>query len=306
MMEGTWGFVTWQDVTSDIVQGEKATFYYMPDQPQQGWPGNAQRVEVRSFRAGRVTSARDKSARIYIEFVPRRRRKPQTGVQRSRPTLVILNGWNHPEVPSGWVNNGTGLHSARYPLFAPEWRAEMDAFLTDYLSKSPDVTVLADFRDIPGMAPEGRVEPPTPEGPGSPGHAIDVASNSSIAPPKSDWSTHPNDVDLTDILTEGGANSTLVNAYERNPEARRQCIEHYGAACFVCGFDFSRVYGNVLRGYIHVHHLKALSEIGTEYVVDPIADLRPVCPNCHAVVHSRDPQYTMAEVRSLIANVRTE
>lgn len=35
---------------------------------------------------------------------------------------------------------------------------------------------------------------------------------------------------------EGAVRKVLVNAYERNPEARRRCIEHYGSDCFVCGF----------------------------------------------------------------------
>jgi predicted HNH restriction endonuclease len=45
------------------------------------------------------------------------------------------------------------------------------------------------------------------------------------------------------------------------------------------------VYGPLAEGFIHVHHVKQLSEIGAEYEVDPVADLRPVCPNCHAVIH---------------------
>jgi predicted HNH restriction endonuclease len=40
-----------------------------------------------------------------------------------------------------------------------------------------------------------------------------------------------------------------------------------------------------------------LSEIGGEYIVDPVADLRPVCPNCHAVLHRRIPAYSIEEVR---------
>jgi len=34
-----------------------------------------------------------------------------------------------------------------------------------------------------------------------------------------------------------------------------------------------------------VHHLVPISKIGKKYRVDPIKDLRPVCPNCHAVIH---------------------
>jgi hypothetical protein len=38
---------------------------------------------------------------------------------------------------------------------------------------------------------------------------------------------------------------------------------------------------------IHVHHLRPQSSIGKRYRVNPIADLRPVCPNCHMVLHLR-------------------
>jgi hypothetical protein len=87
------------------------------------------------------------------------------------------------------------------------------------------------------------------------------------------------------VLTEGAVHRVLVNAYERNPEVRRQCIEYHGTACCICGMDFGSVYGALAEGFIHVHHLKPLSQIGEEYKPDPVADLRPVCPNCHAVIH---------------------
>ena len=62
--------------------------------------------------------------------------------------------------------------------------------------------------------------------------------------------------------------------------ARRKCLEHYGFTCAVCDFDFAGVYGAIAKKFIHVHHKIPLSEIGKEYVVDPIKDLIPVCPNC--------------------------
>lgn len=37
---------------------------------------------------------------------------------------------------------------------------------------------------------------------------------------------------------EGRVQQIYVNKYERNPSARRECIEHHGAVCKVCGFDF--------------------------------------------------------------------
>ena len=53
--------------------------------------------------------------------------------------------------------------------------------------------------------------------------------------------------------------------------------------------------------YIHVHHLRPLSEIKASYVVDPKEDLRPVCPNCHAVIHLRKPSFTLEEVLAMLA-----
>lgn len=110
----------------------------------------------------------------------------------------------------------------------------------------------------------------------------------------------PEEIDSSVVFTEGAVQWISVNAYERNAEARRQCIEYYGARCCICEFDFGQVYGKVVEGLIHVHHLRPLSEIGEEYQVDPERDLRPICPNCHAVVHRRIPAYSIEEVGAFL------
>ena len=97
--------------------------------------------------------------------------------------------------------------------------------------------------------------------------------------------------------SEGAVRRIVVNAYERDPRARAACIAHYGTNCCVCEFSFGSKFGDIAEGFIHVHHLKQLSDIGEEYSVDPIADLRPVCPNCHAVIHRRSPPYTIEEIK---------
>lgn len=96
---------------------------------------------------------------------------------------------------------------------------------------------------------------------------------------------------------EGAVKQVLVNMYERSQEARNACIAHYGCKCTVCGFDFESAYGELGRGYIHVHHLQELSTIGAEYVVDYIAHLRPVCPNCHAMLHRTKPSMSIEELQ---------
>lgn len=100
---------------------------------------------------------------------------------------------------------------------------------------------------------------------------------------------------------EGAKKSVLVNSYERDPVARQKCLDKWHHSCAVCGFHFEYFYGPLGKDYIHVHHLKPLSEIGKEYKVDPVIDLRPVCPNCHAMLHRRKPALSIQELAELIA-----
>lgn len=99
---------------------------------------------------------------------------------------------------------------------------------------------------------------------------------------------------------EGAKKSVTVNVYERDPNARRKCIKHWGVACVVCGFDFETRYGSLGEGFIHVHHLKPLAEVGEQYELDPINDLRPVCPNCHAMLHRASPALSIDALRALV------
>ncbi|MBI1925227.1 HNH endonuclease [Candidatus Poribacteria bacterium] len=110
----------------------------------------------------------------------------------------------------------------------------------------------------------------------------------------------PEEVSSSGRFIEGAVCRVTINAYERNPTARTQCIAHYGASCVVCGFNFGTVYGKAGEGFIHVHHLRSLAEIGKEYEVHPIADLRPVCANCHAIIHRRNPPYCIEEVQAFL------
>ena len=99
---------------------------------------------------------------------------------------------------------------------------------------------------------------------------------------------------------EGAARRVLVNAYERNRKAREKCLRHFGKICAVCEFSFETRYGPILAGYIHVHHLTPIAQVGKEYILDPIRDLRPVCPNCQAVIHRREPPFSLEEVKQMI------
>jgi len=111
---------------------------------------------------------------------------------------------------------------------------------------------------------------------------------------------YPDEIKNTKNLFEGAKKQVTVNIYERDSKARQQCIEKYGYTCYVCNFDFGKTYGKIGENFIHIHHLKPLSEIKEEYEVNPINDLRPVCPNCHAMLHKRNPAYSIKEVQNFI------
>lgn len=100
-----------------------------------------------------------------------------------------------------------------------------------------------------------------------------------------------------EAMVEGASHQVCINAFERNAAARARCLEHHGYTCKVCSFNFQERYGAIGRKYIHVHHLIPLSEIRTRYEVDPIRDLVPVCPNCHAMIHSTRPALHLDQLR---------
>ena len=101
---------------------------------------------------------------------------------------------------------------------------------------------------------------------------------------------------------EGAVQQIRVNRYERDKKAREACLSHYGYVCQVCDVKLSDVYGAISGTLIHVHHIKPMSEIGELYIVDPVSDLIPVCPNCHAVIHLKTPPYAPHEVSAMLRN----
>lgn len=90
-------------------------------------------------------------------------------------------------------------------------------------------------------------------------------------------------------FVEGAVVQVLVNRYERDPAARAACLAHYGAVCVACGLDPLDRFGEMGSRVLVVHHLTPISEHKKLHRVDPISDMRPLCSNCHAMVHSEDP-----------------
>lgn len=101
-------------------------------------------------------------------------------------------------------------------------------------------------------------------------------------------------------LYEGSLVMVMANKYERNKKAREKCIELKGYRCVVCGRDFVKTYGETGKDFIHVHHLVPISTIGKEYELDIEKDLVPVCPNCHYMLHRKDPPYKIEDLRRIL------
>lgn len=101
-------------------------------------------------------------------------------------------------------------------------------------------------------------------------------------------------------LYEAAVRSVKHDRREYNQQAREQCIAEHGTSCAVCNLNFEATYGEIGRGYIHVHHLNPLSEATGKRKVDPVNDLIPVCPNCHAMLHRNPVPYTVKELKAIM------
>lgn len=175
--------------------------------------------------------------------------------------------------------NAANLH---YGKFAGKLCHELN------VAPATNLSVLVDFFKAPGSEYELRLRSSVIEAL----KELEIGGNDT-------WS-YQEELGVEEPLVEGACFTVQVNAFERNPVARQKCVAHYGNNCTVCGFSFGATYGNSAVGYIHVHHLKPLASIGEEYIIDPIKDLRPICANCHAVIHLRQPPYSLEEIKDML------
>ncbi len=100
---------------------------------------------------------------------------------------------------------------------------------------------------------------------------------------------------------EGAILESVVRRRERNPRNRLLCIRFHGEKCCACGLEPKLRYGDLAGAIIEVHHLEALSLLAEPRPYVPVADLVPLCPNCHRAVHTRRPvPLPVEELKSLL------
>lgn len=100
---------------------------------------------------------------------------------------------------------------------------------------------------------------------------------------------------------EGAKLMRLVNVYERKPSLRAKAIAIHGFSCQVCGFNFEEMYGPHGKSFIEVHHLKPLSELKKESLINPNTDMAVVCANCHRMIHRKqDNPLTIEDLQKML------
>jgi predicted HNH restriction endonuclease len=77
----------------------------------------------------------------------------------------------------------------------------------------------------------------------------------------------------------------------------------YGITCHICTFDFGLIYGTHGYGFIEMHHLNPIN-LGKRKT--KVTDLRPVCSNCHRMLHKGERLLTIDELKQIIQNQRKD
>ncbi len=99
---------------------------------------------------------------------------------------------------------------------------------------------------------------------------------------------------------EGAVQQHVFSKHERSRLNRAICLSVHGFACSACGHTLSDFYGDLASQVIHVHHTTPVSQMTESTRVDPVHDLVPLCPNCHNVVHTKNPPIAVEELRDKI------
>lgn len=105
-------------------------------------------------------------------------------------------------------------------------------------------------------------------------------------------------------FAEGKEIQRLVTTHERNPINKQICLSAKGYRCEACGVLLEELYGPVAKNYIQVHHSTPVASMGDDYVVKPLEDLHPLCPNCHAIAHRRNPPYSIEQIKKMLSVYR--
>lgn len=99
---------------------------------------------------------------------------------------------------------------------------------------------------------------------------------------------------------EGSVSKKLVTIRERSRRNRLLALQIHGYECKVCGLKPLESFGEAIGGILEVHHIEPVSALGEARPYDPERDLIPLCPNCHRMIHQKDPPYMPDELKEIL------
>lgn len=203
------------------------------------------------------------------------------------------------EEPKGLIGCGY-ISSAPYPL--PHWDVVQaaegkTALRTDLLFKALSDKPIISLADLQRRFPAYKW---TPEAGGLTVPELIAGELFQELQQSSSFGFIPESPAEVKLYAEGKVRTVTSKTYDRSPHARQACIEYYGYNCAVCSFNFKSAYGELGSTYIEVHHLRQVADVGEEYLINPVKDLRPVCANCHRMLHQRRPALSIEELLASI------
>ena len=83
----------------------------------------------------------------------------------------------------------------------------------------------------------------------------------------------------------------------RNKKIVALAKDQHGTICEVCQFDFGKTYGSHGEGFIEMHHLFPMHKGKRKTTIE---DLRPVCANCHRMLHKGKRLISIGELKGIM------
>jgi predicted HNH restriction endonuclease len=105
------------------------------------------------------------------------------------------------------------------------------------------------------------------------------------------------------LYHEGFRQQIFTEISKRNSSLIQKAKAVYGTTCEVCGFDFEKTYGTHGEGFIEMHHLYPIAS-GTRST--KLEDVRPVCANCHRMLHRGPKLLSIEELKDILKLVTKE
>lgn len=103
--------------------------------------------------------------------------------------------------------------------------------------------------------------------------------------------------DSQHYFDEGFRTEIIKEVSKRHKSLVELAKRKYGKKCSVCEFDFGKTFGNHGDGFIEIHHLKPIAKGKRQTTIE---DVRPVCPNCHRMLHRGNVLLSIEDLKKII------